>query len=66
MHSNQQVNTNEREFLALILYTPYILWGVYFHKFCESGAICEFNNTQNYLPLKAPIPTHECDLCTQF
>ena len=29
----------------------------------ESGAIREFINTRKYLP---PIPTHECDLCTQY
>ena len=30
----------------IILYTPYILWGFYFRKFRESGAIREFNNTR--------------------
>ena len=37
--------------------------GFYFREFRESGAIREFINTQKYLP---PIPTHECDLCTQY
>ena len=46
-----------------LLYTPYISRGFYFHEFRESGAIREFINTRKYLP---PIPTHECDLCTQY
>ena len=46
-----------------VLYTPYISRGFYFREFLESGAISEFNNTRIYLP---PIPTHECDLCTQY
>ena len=46
-----------------LLYTPYISRGFYFREFRESGAICEFINTRKYLP---PIPTHECDLCTQY
>ena len=45
-----------------VLYTPYILRGFYFHEFRESGAIRKFINRRKYLP---PIPTHECDLCTQ-
>ena len=44
-------------------YTPYISRGFYFREFRESGAIHEFINTRKYLP---PIPTHECDLCTQY
>ena len=46
-----------------ILYTPYISRGFYFREFRKLGAIRKFNNTQKYLP---PIPTHECDLCTQY
>ena len=46
-----------------LLYTPYISRGFYFREFRESGAIREFINTRKYLP---PIPTHECDLCTQY
>ena len=46
-----------------ILYTPYISRGFYFREFRESGAIREFINTRKYL---SPIPTHECDLCTQY
>ena len=46
-----------------ILYTPYISRGFYFREFRESGATREFINTRKYLP---PIPTHECDLCTQY
>ena len=46
-----------------ILYTPYISRGFYFREFRESGAIRELINTRKYLP---PIPTHECDLCTQY
>ena len=46
-----------------ILYTPYISRGFYFREFRKSGAIREFINTRKYLP---PIPTHECDLCTQY
>ena len=46
-----------------ILYTPYISRSFYFREFRESGAIREFINTRKYLP---PIPTHECDLCTQY
>ena len=46
-----------------VLYTPYISRGFYFREFRESGAIREFINTRKYLP---PIPTHECDLCTQY
>ena len=48
---------------CMILYMPYISRGFYFREFRESGAIREFINTQKYLP---PIPTHECDLCTQY
>ena len=51
---------NRQCYGAHILYTPYILRGFYFR---ESGAIREFINTRKYLP---PIPTHECDLCTQY
>ena len=47
----------------MVLYTPYISRGFYFREFRESGAIREFINTRKYLP---PIPTHECDLCTQY
>ena len=49
--------------ISQILYTPYISRGFYFREFRESGAIREFINTRKYLP---PIPTHECDLCTQY
>ena len=47
----------------IILCTPYISRVFYFREFRESGAIREFINTRKYLP---PIPTHECDLCTQY
>ena len=47
----------------VLLYTPYISRGFYFREFRESGAIRELINTRKYLP---PIPTHECDLCTQY
>ena len=53
----------ERAAYKKLLYTPYISRGFYFREFRESGAIREFINTQKYLP---PIPTHECDLCTQY
>ena len=53
----------ESFFCFEILYTPYISRGFYFREFRESGAIREFINTRKYLP---PIPTHECDLCTQY
>ena len=46
-----------------VLYTPYISRGFYFREFRELGAIRELINTRKYLP---PIPTHECDLCTQY
>ena len=46
-----------------LLYTLYISRGFYFREFRESGASREFNNTQKNLP---PIPTHECDLYTQY
>ena len=51
--------------ITKVLYTPYISRGFYFCEFRESGAIREFNNTQKYMYLP-PIPTHECDLCTQY
>ena len=57
------LNVDEATWRNVVLYTPYISRGFYFRKFRESGAICEFINTQKYLP---PIPTHECDLCTQY
>ena len=47
----------------ILLYTPYISRSFYFREFRESGAIRKFINTRKYLP---PIPTHECDLCTQY
>ena len=56
-------DTRYRAILEDLLYTLYISRGFYFRKFRESGASREFNNTQKYLPL---IPTHECDLYTQY
>ena len=50
--------TRETETYNEVLYTPYISRGFYFREFRESGALREFNNTQNiYLRSRRMIAT---------
>ena len=45
---------------SILLYTPYISRGFYFHKFRESGAIREFNNTQKLIYLRSRRKNATC------